>query len=1128
MKKRLLPRVAAAVLSTAAIFFFSCQFESSEDNHRKWHSDPSPSTSDITLFVGINGKTVPLSEFSQTGIPYTATSHDVNPSENLTLTAECKDSSIDNKTVTGKITEPAENPPLTLTKVPDSNRFEVKFTPVTEATTVKIAFKSENEKAEKTVAFKLLPEPTILSISHTPSVLEFGKNIFYTLKPKITCEPDSFGKIPAENFILPTHKTFSYASSNTSAVSVLSTGELHAQNIGESDITISAGSTSCTVKVSVVDKVAPYSLQFESYFESDIAVNLKEYEMKTLTVKTYTTGADITLTDWTNSKPSVGKIEALDASLGMYKITALSEGETEFTAAAKYNPGAALKIKLTVSWRTVESVSVEPASVYLINGGTKELKAEVKPSYGAPKDVTWKSSNAEIATVDENGVITAHKNGTTSITVRSAADSLKSATCSVTVSDAPTSVTLNKTALELKKWDSETLTALVVPSTATQAVEWSADNSSLVSVYSDGDVHARGTSGKAVVTAASKLDPAKKAECTVYVVKEKVSALSLSTEAITMNTDDTEHVTLTVSPSDAALDSEYEIEGDNLEITTFTQNTYSNTYSCTVKSGSRAETKKITFKSKANPDKKVILTVTTTVPPVASVTINERNKTILVGQTGEKLTAKVLPSGAVQTVKWKSDTPSVAAVDEHTGVLTPVAKGSAVITAESTADVSKKDSVTVTVSEGLTAITALTADKNFVYYGGGVNLSASLSPADAYGELEWSYNNSSCTLTKDPSDEKKAALTVLKQGAKEGKVKVTVTSRIKPELKKELTVDIRTVIPQSISIATSDPADKMYKSEELQLTATAVSKYGAAGPAALADVKWKIKTKPYWSSNFKISDSRKLECSNPRGVQNGETTTVIATSTLDGSVKAEKEITVYDDIARLDSIRCQTQSGFLLQEWTLGDSDYPRVTGTISAYSPYQHFIITEKSDGMPVSEWFEKAEYEDTDFTYNGISIKPKKHTSGAAKTFYVFPVDPKTGSAATSEGKSFTLTVWEKPTGIEVIKGNFEIDATSNGGYESGTLSYKTSGFNFYARITPEFAEQKLLDYKVERVSGNYTCIVNAKKADTQDKTGWTKYQFDTNSQNTFGDKDVADFNFSIKGTIPVIKNYLRITSN
>ena len=144
------------------------------------------------------------------------------------------------------------------------------------------------------------------------------------------------------------------------------------------------------------------------------------------------------------------------------------------------------------------------------------------------------------------------------------------------------------------------------------------------------------------------------------------------------------------------------------------------------------------------------------------------------------------------------------------------------------------------------------------------------------------------------------------------------------------------------------------------------------------------------------------------------------------------------------------------------------------------------------------------------------------------MFPVDPKTGSAATSEGKSFTLTVWEKPTGIEVIKGNFEIYTTSDGGYESGTLSYKTSGFNFYVRIIPEFAEQKLLDYKVERVSGNYTCIVNAKKADTQDKTGWTRYQFDTNSQNTLGDKDVADFNFSIKGTIPVIKNYLRITSN
>ena len=116
----------------------------------------------------------------------------------------------------------------------------------------------------------------------------------------------------------------------------------------------------------------------------------------------------------------------------------------------------------------------------------------------------------------------------------------------------------------------------------------------------------------------------------------------------------------------------------------------------------------------------------------------------------------------------------------------------------------------------------------------------------------------------------------------------------------------------------------------------------------------------------------------------------------------------------------------------------------------------------------------------------------------------------------------------GIEVIKGNFEIDATSNGGYKSGILEYGKSGFTFYARIMPEFADQKRLKYEVEKVSGKYLCIESDKKAETQDKAGWTKYQFDTNSQNTFGDKDVADFNFSIKGTIPVIKNYLRITSN
>ncbi|MGP1459201.1 MAG: Ig-like domain-containing protein [Treponema sp.] len=1081
MKKRLFHRVAAAVLLSAAIFFFGCNVESADD-YRSPYIPHTPSVSDIELYVGIGGKSVPIADFVKTGIPYTATSHDVNPSEKLTLTAVCKDSSIDSKTVTAEIAEPAENPPLTIGKIPDSNLFEVKLTPVTEATAVKIAFTAKDGKAEKTISFKVLPEPAISAVTHTPSALNFGKNIFYTLKPKIICEQDDFGGIPAENFILPPHKTFSYASSNDSAVFVSSAGELHAKEVGESDVTISVGGKSCTLKVTVVDKTAPHSLNFDNYFDSDIAVNLKEYETKTLTVKTYTTGADITLSDWINSNPAVGKIETLDAASGTYKLTALSEGVTEFTSAAKYNPGAALKIKLTVSWRTVESVSVKPSSVYLIVGGDKRLKAEVEPSYGAPKGVTWKSLNEEIATVDENGVITAHKNGTTFITARSAADSLKSATCSVTVSDAPESVTLNKTGLELNEWDTAMLTALVSPSTASQAVEWSSDKSYLVEVSSSGLVSSQGSTRKAIVTAASKFDPSKKAECAVYVVTAKVASLSLSESAITMNTEDTESFTLTVSPSNATLDSEYEIEGDNLEITKFSRS-YSNTYSCTVKSGKRAETKKITFKSKANPEKQAVLTVTTKVPPVASVTINEKNKVILTGQTGEKLTATVFPAGAVQTVKWTSDNPAVVAIDESTGVLTPAAKGSATITAESTADTSKKDTATVTVSEGITAITSLTADKTFAYYGGDVNLTATLTPADAHGDLEWSCNNSSCSVTKDSSDEKKAVLAVTKQNAKEGKVTVTVQSRIKPELKKELTLDVRTVIPQSISISTSDPADKMYKEQYLQLTVTAVSKYGATGPAASTEVEWKIKDQPLWNSNYVINNENELLCTwhGKSSVNNGDKVTVVAASALDDSVKAEKEITVYDNIAKLASVYCEYNYSHN-PEWTLGNSTYPTVKGSLSVSNAYPHFIITEKSDGTPSSDFLETTEYA---YPSDGsVTIKPKAHTSGAAQTFYVFPVDPKTGNAATAKGQTFTLTVWQKATGIEVTKGDgTECDKDSNGDYKF-SINRKSNSPDWSVRVSPKFAKPQELNYSISgdtNIDGNtYAYFTNWKYKD------------------------------------------------
>ncbi|MDR1345876.1 MAG: SUMF1/EgtB/PvdO family nonheme iron enzyme [Bacteroidales bacterium] len=99
-----------------------------------------------------------------------------------------------------------------------------------------------------------------------------------------------------------------------------------------------------------------------------------------------------------------------------------------------------LKILMTVAvfgllimscQKPVDSVSLDQNTLMMKIGTTATLVATVKPDKAADKSVTWSTSDAEIATV-ENGKITALAEGKTTVTVITV-DGNKSATCQVTV-----------------------------------------------------------------------------------------------------------------------------------------------------------------------------------------------------------------------------------------------------------------------------------------------------------------------------------------------------------------------------------------------------------------------------------------------------------------------------------------------------------------------------------------------------------------------------------------------------------------------------------------------------------------------------------------------------------------------
>ena len=93
----------------------------------------------------------------------------------------------------------------------------------------------------------------------------------------------------------------------------------------------------------------------------------------------------------------------------------------------------------------VTGVSLDKTVLSLVEGASEALTATVSPENASNKSISWKSSATDVATVDDSGKVTAVKEGSATVTVTTA-DGSKTATCSVTVTEAAKIVITGNTA----------------------------------------------------------------------------------------------------------------------------------------------------------------------------------------------------------------------------------------------------------------------------------------------------------------------------------------------------------------------------------------------------------------------------------------------------------------------------------------------------------------------------------------------------------------------------------------------------------------------------------------------------------------------------------------------------------
>lgn len=137
------------------------------------------------------------------------------------------------------------------------------------------------------------------------------------------------------------------------------------------------------------------------------------------------------------------------------------------------------------------------------------------------EEVTWTSSKRSVAAVDANGVVTAKKKGTATITAKVGARKYK---CKVTVKQPVTRVKLSHKRIAISIGRTYTLKAKVTPSNASsKALKWSTSDKSIVTVTSKGKIKAV-SAGTATITAKAKDGSGKKAACKITVKEPAATA----------------------------------------------------------------------------------------------------------------------------------------------------------------------------------------------------------------------------------------------------------------------------------------------------------------------------------------------------------------------------------------------------------------------------------------------------------------------------------------------------------------------------------------------------------------------------------------------------------------------------
>lgn len=342
-----------------------------------------------------------------------------------------------------------------------------------------------------------------------------------------------------------TNGNVTWTSSNTATATVAANGNVQALAAGTTTITATAGGLSDSVQLTVtaVD-VTPVHVTALTLSGDD----LEDGEISLLaggnpvTVNVTVTPANATNKAYAytlegNDDGAITITKEGDA----YIITPVKPGEVTLTVTSDDNSQIKAQCTIYIDPVAVTDLQLDPTTIggsgdkFYVDG-ERDVTVTVLPANATDKTYSYQLSQdgiVEVAAIDGGYKVTALEVGQVTLTVTSSANAAASATCEITVSELEVESIEMLSTLILEKGQSQKLETTLKPNGVEDDLVWSVSPDNIVSVDTDGTVHAL---NEGVATVTAKATNGVQADCTVT-VPTHVTGITMSA-GITVYTGD--------------------------------------------------------------------------------------------------------------------------------------------------------------------------------------------------------------------------------------------------------------------------------------------------------------------------------------------------------------------------------------------------------------------------------------------------------------------------------------------------------------------------------------------------------------------------------------------------------------